>query len=141
MTEKDIENIYWELISQDRYDDRIVFIYKSVDFRYNVKKHFEVMLNCNGEVTDKNVHYEYGSRIYHTKGDLLTALNGKRLGIESVIWELSYSTPQYHVYSSTNVGGLVKGISRKDGSVTYGYRGKRVKTEKNLLDIINKNKL
>lgn len=137
MIEKDIENITWELISQDRYDDRVVFIYKSVGFPYNIKKHFVVMLNCKGAVTAKIVRYEHGSEMYETVGDLLTVLNKVRLGLDSVTWELAYTTSLYWVYSARNVPGLVKGHSRWDGSVTYGYHGKRVKTEVELLKIIN----
>lgn len=137
MTEKDIENIHWELISQDGYDDRVVFIYKSVGFPYNINKHFVVMLNCKGEVTVKIVRYEYDGRMYDNRGDLLTALNKVRLALDSVAWELSYTTPLYRVYAARNVPGLVKGQSRWNGSVTYGYHGKRVKTEVELLKIIN----
>lgn len=137
MTEEDIENIYWELISQDGYDDRTVFIYGSVGFPYKIKKHFVVMLDCKGAVTAKIVRYEYGSEMYDTKRELLTALNKVQLGLDSVTWELAYTTSLYWVYSARNVPGLVKGHSRWDGSVTYGYHGKRVKTEVELLKIIN----
>ena len=137
MIEKDIENITWELISQDRYDDRVVFIYKSVGFPYNIKKHFVVMLNCKGAVTAKIVRYEHGSEMYETVGELVAVLNKVRLGLDSVTWELAYTTPLYRVYTARNVPGLVKGHGRLDGSVTYGYHGKRVKTEVELLKIIN----
>lgn len=131
-----IENAEWELERQDRYDDRVVMIYFSV--KHPVRKHKTVFFNTDG-ISIGDTSYEYDGRMYKTPEDVLAAMSGKRLGVGDITWQLFNTTPAFHVYVSTNIGGIVKGVSRRDGSVIYGYHGKRINMDK-LLDIINKRK-
>lgn len=138
MTQEEFGNIRWDMDKQDAYCGCLVQTFYSLGLKFPIKKYVTSFLNADGAITGCVVHYELDDYTYTSIEGILSAVNAKRLGVNDVTWQLEYTTPTYYVYASTNVGGLVKGVSRKDGSLIYGYHGKKVHTAEQLLKIINK---